>query len=248
MGRFLRFCIPRGDSRPASFSPAFVDGQPQRATWSFPRSSRFPTEAPKAAGTSGDTDTVEQWSCTADTALPACLSHSIVEYSSPDEAQKAISSLTNKTLEGRQVFVREVSAAVVALVWGPSTDQHLCSPPSLLSAYIVAIAGPRGPSALRHQPKHASRRRTPRRLWRCGSTRRLRASRSRRSLWRASSSPLRRRLRRRCTHPAVHWQRKFSFRRAAVVELCTNMGLLRSSCRTRRAGRTSRISSARRAT
>lgn len=34
--------------------------------------------------------------------------HSIVEYSTPEEAQKAISELTNKQLDGRQVFVREV--------------------------------------------------------------------------------------------------------------------------------------------
>lgn len=117
MGRFLRFCIPRARLSTCFFSPAssMDDHSGRRGVFRGPHASQRKLQGLRVCPA---TQTQRNDGAAKLTLLFRLVrSHSIVEYSSPDEAQKAISSLTNKTLEGRQVFVREVSAAVMALKW-----------------------------------------------------------------------------------------------------------------------------------
>lgn len=103
----------------ASYIDIYIYVQPNRnsylqlVTSSSPRSSLFPMEAPRDAGKYSNyirKRNVHQNRLFTSSSQHQLGPHSIVEYSSPEEAQKAISQLTNKELEGRQVFVREVSS------------------------------------------------------------------------------------------------------------------------------------------
>lgn len=51
------------------------------------------------------------------TSYVVLFSHSIVEYSTPEEAQRAIKDLSDTPLLGRPVFIREVRPIVMKATW-----------------------------------------------------------------------------------------------------------------------------------